>query len=119
MPRGSASHLIAGADPEGSIAVRPRIAAARALATSGRGVLNARLHGRALRASCGLTSAARHRLIDLADAESSSGRGTERLLRVARTIADLAGRSTVDVDHLEEAAWFRSQGERAIGALAS
>ncbi len=119
MPRGSAAHLVTGAEPEGSMAVGQRIAAARALAIAERGVLNARLHGRALRAACGLSSAARRRMIDLADAESSSGRGTERLLRVARTIADLAGRPVVDDTHLEEAAWYRSQGERAAGALAS
>lgn len=119
MPRGSASHLVTGAEPEGSAIVRQRIAAVRAIASERRGVLNARLHGGALRASCGLTPLARRRLIDLADAESSSGRGTERLLRVARTIADLAGRPFVDADHLDEAAWYRSQGERATDALAS
>jgi hypothetical protein len=45
---------------------------------------------------------------DLAEAEFASGRGTERLLRVARTIADLDGAVGVDVAHLEEAAWYRS-----------
>jgi magnesium chelatase family protein len=41
-----------------------------------------------------------------------SGRGTERLLRVARTIADLAATEAVGVGHLEEAARFRSPASR-------
>jgi magnesium chelatase family protein len=48
------------------------------------------------------------RAIELADLEGLSGRGTERLIRVARTIADLAGASAVLGEHLEEAARFRS-----------
>ena len=43
----------------------------------------------------------------LAELERASGRGTERILRVARTIADLAGAPFVTEDHLDEAAWFR------------
>ena len=43
----------------------------------------------------------------LAELERASGRGTERLLRVARTIADLAGAAAVEPDHLDEAAWYR------------
>jgi magnesium chelatase family protein len=46
-------------------------------------------------------------VIQLADLERASGRGTERLLRVARTIADLAGDDVVRESHLDEAAWFR------------
>jgi predicted ATPase with chaperone activity len=55
---------------------------------------------------------------DLAEAEFASGRGTERLLRVARTIADLDGAVAVKMGHLEEAAWYRSP-LRKHAALAS
>jgi magnesium chelatase family protein len=54
----------------------------------------------------------RRRAIELADLEGLSGRGTERLLRVARTIADLAATEAVGVGHLEEAARFRSPASR-------
>jgi predicted ATPase with chaperone activity len=58
---------------------------------------------------------ASRRAIELADLEGLSGRGTERLLRVARTIADLAGSPAVLGGHLEEAARFRSPAAR-LGA---
>jgi magnesium chelatase family protein len=119
MARAGAAHLVARAEPEGSLVVGARIARARTEALGRRRVLNARLSGRALRAACALDSHARRRLVALADADGSSGRGTERLLRVARTIADLAGRTAVEPEQLEEAAWFRSHGERTMGALAS
>ncbi|MFN2588360.1 MAG: YifB family Mg chelatase-like AAA ATPase [Actinomycetota bacterium] len=41
------------------------------------------------------------------DDGSLTGRGMERVLRVARTIADLAGRAEVDKDHVAEALMFR------------
>jgi magnesium chelatase family protein len=59
------------------------------------------------------------RMHELAEAELASSRGTERLLRVARTIADLEGSELVAAEHLDEAAWFRPSVERAAAALAS
>ena len=74
-----------------------------------RRMLNGRLTGRALRAVCRLDPDAEARIIALAELERASGRGTERLLRVARTIADLAGDpASSRPDHLDEAAWFRA-----------
>ena len=120
MPRVSSASLVAVAEPEGSEEVAARIAAARAVARiRPAAVLNARLRGRALRHACRLSGAAESRLIGLAEAEGASGRGTERLLRVARTIADLGGGDAVESDHLDEAAWFRSAEARSVGALAS
>ena len=52
----------------------------------------------------------------LAELERASGRGTERLLRVARTIADLAGDDAVREEHLDEAAWFRPADLRLASA---
>jgi magnesium chelatase family protein len=55
---------------------------------------------------------------DLADSEKLSGRGTERLLRVGRTVADLAGSWSVEIAHLEEAARWRPPSSRPVMALA-
>ena len=119
MPRIHAAALVAAREPEGSAVVAARIAGARDIAVLERGRLNGRLRGRALRRACRLSGEAACRAVDLAEADVASGRGTERLLRVARTIADLAGSSAVAADHLEEAAWYRSQASRASALLAS
>jgi len=109
MPKVRPAALVAGPDPESSAVVAVRIAAAREIQRERNlGRLNGRMSGRTLRAICGLTPATTRRAIDLAELEGLSGRGTERLLRVARTIADLAGTRTVEADHLEEAARYRS-----------
>ena len=80
---------------------------------------NGRLRGRGLRAACGLDRDALARAIRLAELEGLSGRGTERLLRVARTIADLEGSDVVSMPHLDEAARFRAPVDRmALGRTA-
>jgi predicted ATPase with chaperone activity len=59
------------------------------------------------------------RAVALADLEGLTGRGTERLLRVGRTIADLDGAAAVRAEHLEEAARFRSIASRLAAREAS
>jgi magnesium chelatase family protein len=120
MARVPAATLVAAAEPESSAVVGARIASCRtrALARNG-GRLNGRLRGRELRRRCPLDASGRGRLIELGEAEAASGRGTERLLRVARTIADLAGAPDVRADHLDEAAWFGGGGAPRLDALAS
>jgi predicted ATPase with chaperone activity len=51
--------------------------------------------------------------------EALSGRGTERLMRVARTIADLRGGVTVLPEDLDEASRFRSPASRLQAREAS
>ncbi len=105
--------LIASVAPEGSAPVASRIAEARIRQRQRTGhVPNGRVRGRTLRSICRLTPSGTARAIALADREGMSGRGTERLLRVARTIADLAGSPGVGEEHLDEAARFRAPVER-------
>jgi magnesium chelatase family protein len=111
MPKVPPAALVTGSQPEGSAVVARRIAAARKRQTARTaGRLNGRVSGRELRTICDLTPIAARRAVELADLEGLSGRGTERLLRVARTIADLAGAGSVAIEHLDEAARFRSLG---------
>jgi magnesium chelatase family protein len=99
--------------------VAARIAAARTVQLARPpGALNGRVSGRVLRAVCALSPAARRRAIALAEMERLSGRGTDRLLRVARTIADLDGADAVGEAHLEEAARWRAPAARPLLALA-
>ena len=120
MPRVAPLAIVRADEPEASASVAARIATARAVATDRRsGVLNARLTGRPLRAACGLTRAAERHVVALAELERASGRGTERMLRVGRTIADLAGADVVSEAHLDEAAWYRPADLRLAAAEVS
>jgi magnesium chelatase family protein len=118
MPRVPPAALVAVGDPERSEDVARRIAAARERQLARQGRLNGRTTGRTLRAICRLDARGRSRLVDLAELEGLSGRGTERLLRVARTIADLAGDADVGDAHLEEAMRFRIPVSRLAAAVA-
>src|SRR5688500_3417217 len=94
---------------EPSSAIRPRVVAARECQIRRDGVLNARLHGRRLRAATILDDDAR-RLLDAALTRLSlSARGHDRVLRVARTIADVAASDRVAAEHLAEALQFRGE----------
>jgi magnesium chelatase family protein len=119
MPRVAPLSLVGGPEPEDSTTVASRIAVVRQIAAErGAAAGNGRLTGRSLRAACRLSVGAERRVVLLADLERASGRGTERLLRVARTIADLAGDDAVREEHLDEAAWFRPADLRLAAAEA-
>jgi magnesium chelatase family protein len=111
--------MVQAVEPESSATVGARIAIARErqLARPGRR-LNARVSGRALRVISAMSVATGRRLAELADSERLSGRGTERLLRVARTVADLAAADAVEIEHLEEAARWRPPSIRPLVVLA-
>jgi magnesium chelatase family protein len=108
LPRVPPARLVEASLPEGSGSVALRIRQARAVQVARQGRLNARLSGRALRQACELPPAGTALAIRLAELEGYTARGTERLLRVARTIADLAAADRVVTEHLEEAAAFRT-----------
>jgi magnesium chelatase family protein len=119
LARMPAEVMVSGSEPESSSVVAGRIAEARARQLARPGTrLNSRVSGRGLRAISDLSPQASERLTQLADTELLSGRGTERLLRVARTIGDLAGSAAVEPEHLEEAARWRPPAARNHLALA-
>jgi magnesium chelatase family protein len=102
--------LQAGTPGESSAAIRARVVAARARQIARDRVLNARLQGRQLRVRVRL-DAGGQRIIDRALATLAlSARSFDRLLRVARTIADLEAVEQVTAEHVAEALQFR--GER-------
>jgi magnesium chelatase family protein len=94
-----------------SAAMRERVVAARdrqLLRFAGTGVAsNARMTPRVAAERAGLTHAAHERLLALHDREELSARGYTRVLRVARTVADLDASDVVTPDHVDIAAGLR------------
>jgi magnesium chelatase family protein len=83
---------------------------ASAVASSSR--LNARLRGAALRRHCALDVSGKTLLAQAVEKLGLSARAHDRILRVARTIADLAGSEQIHVSHLAEAVQYRALDRR-------
>ena len=98
---------------ESSAAIRKRVVAARRVQQERfkdrpRVTCNARMGTRDLKAHCALDEAAME-LLKFAMADMNlSARAYDRVLKVSRTIADLAGSDRITSDHLSEAVQFRS-----------
>lgn len=93
-----------------SAEVRARVADARLLQLARQGESNARLGVRAVRAHCGLDATGTKLLTDAADRLGLSARAVHRVLKVARTVADLDGHEAVGPQHLAEAIGYRAPG---------
>jgi magnesium chelatase family protein len=104
---------LAGPPGESSEAVRERVAKARACqaARLGPGRLNAEMTPAETRASCRLDRAAREELASGHGRLGLSGRGYERVMRLARTIADLAASDGVTAEHVTNALALRRRAE--------
>jgi magnesium chelatase family protein len=72
-----------------------------------RGALNAHLQPAALRACTRLSEGDQDLLEQAIERLQLSARAMHRILRVARTIADLAGCETIQTAHLAEAIGYR------------
>ena len=111
VPPVEPSSLLSKPDGESSAAIRSRVVAARQKQMeryAGTSVIcNARLSSKLLRKYCPLTSNQQQMLMDAVSLMGLSARAFDRILRVARTIADLADCEHPTDAHLYEAIQFR------------
>ena len=92
---------------ESSAIVRERVVRCRAVQIERQGCCNADLDAATLVRYARLSSTARQVLDHLAQQHCWSGRVIHRVLRVARTLADLSANEGIDRDHVLEAGQYR------------
>src|SRR5205085_1252397 len=107
VPAVAAEQLSGPARGEPSAAVAARVAAARDRALQRQGLVNGALAGAALDRHCRLDAAATHFLEAVTARLGWSARSFHRILRVARTVADLDAAAAITASHLGEAIQYR------------
>jgi len=123
VPPVSPADLALPAPGEGSAEVAARVAAARAIQAARyadeRGHrLNAHAEGELLEKVAALEETGRKLLMEAADRMGLTARGYHRVMRVARTIADLEAEEKVLRIHVAEALAYREPVAGRLGAVA-
>ena len=101
-----------GPSGEPSSVVAARVAAARRIQLQRQGASNARMTSDALEKYCGLDDASLGLLESAVDRFNLSARAYQRVLRVARTVADLANAAKIGSTHVAEALSLRQLDRR-------
>jgi len=99
-----------------SARLRERVAATRERQLTRQGCLNRDLAGDDIVELCALSGATRTGLIEALTALNVSARSAHRRLRVARTLADMAGEERVSMSHINTALSFR-EAPTGVGAM--
>ena len=109
LPPGDLLDTVRG---EPSAPVRRRVAACRERQLQRQGCINARLGPEDVVAACQLDRPQKQQLEQAARRLHLSGRGLHRVLRVARTLADLADKAAVGRQEIAEALAYRNPDAR-------
>ncbi len=124
VPRLTKEELLKSQEGEKSATIKDRIEMTRAIQANrfnalnekikqgdghGRSILtNSQMKAREVKEFCSLTPQASSFLEASIDKLGLSGRAFERVLKVARTIADLAGQNRIEVENIAEAVQYRT-----------
>jgi magnesium chelatase family protein len=118
VPRLAASEFDAATGcGETTLAAAARVACARTVQLARQQRCNARLTDAGVQRWCVVDEAGRRLLEATMQGRGLSGRARQRVLRLARTIADLNGATTISAAHLGEAVMLRCM-DRERGATA-
>lgn len=101
---------------ETSAEVRARVLQARQRQVARTGLANARLSVNQVTEYCGLDEASQRQLETAMEHLGLSARAYHRILKLARTIADLKGEDHLGLSDIQEALSYRRLDRRALGA---
>ncbi|MBI5450173.1 MAG: ATP-binding protein [Gammaproteobacteria bacterium] len=110
--------LYTGGGGETSAAVRDRVLRARNLQWQRSRLVNSQLPPREIRQHCALADKEQMTLEHACDSLGLSARAHQRILKLARTIADLEGSAAIQKHHLLEAISYRRLDRRPRHMLA-
>ena len=92
---------------ESSDVVRQRVQVARTIQLTRAGKVNAALNNKEIQQWCEIDMESAQWLENVLNTLGLSVRAWQRILKVSRTIADLAGKEGIDREHLQEALSYR------------
>lgn len=99
---------------ENSAQVKKRVASARKIQWHRQGKINTQLSSADIEEYCSLNEQNRKLLIGAIERLNLSARAYHRILKVARTIADLAASSNIEPEHLMEALSYRKMDRMTV-----
>lgn len=100
---------------ESSSEIRFRVETARKMQLARQGMPNAQMSPENIKAFCALDKLAKQVLLQSLEKHQLSARSHDRILKVARTIADLAGSDQITLAHLSEAIGYRCLDKDYLG----